>query len=334
MKKLLRRKTNAGVSLLVVIISVTLLIVMGTTFSIIAMSSYNNSHRRLCQQQAYYTAEACLTILSQQFSSDPSGEYMNKIRAKIAKEYTDHPERYKKISDVTVTIADLKDNSGNDGVVTIPSNNFEASLIGIVGGCRITASAVDNGTTASISQVRLTATGTYKGYSETVSARMAVTTNGALELKKIFSNSQSWKTPIVTLIAGETTGDMYFSSPGKYERWPNGEIKMTQANRDLRDSIYGNVASGNINNTGTAVHTRPFGIDNKPLHLPSTRCIPISYIEENEGKVFKVDVDNTNESGTEKLVNAEKTKREKEFTDQMMQYYIVGEPALGPNILP
>ena len=47
------RKRKRGASLVMVLISMTILTIMGTLFTTIAMRSYQYSYSRMCRQQAY-----------------------------------------------------------------------------------------------------------------------------------------------------------------------------------------------------------------------------------------------------------------------------------------
>ena len=57
------RKRKRGASLVMVLVSMTILTIMGTLFTTIAMRSYQYSYSRMCRQQAYYTATSSVESL-------------------------------------------------------------------------------------------------------------------------------------------------------------------------------------------------------------------------------------------------------------------------------
>ena len=66
------RKRKRGASLAMVLVSMTVLTIMGTLFTTIAMRSYQYSYSRLCRQQAYYTASSSVESFYNYVSSNPN----------------------------------------------------------------------------------------------------------------------------------------------------------------------------------------------------------------------------------------------------------------------
>lgn len=251
-KRRFGRKMKRGASLMVVLISITVLVIMGTLFTVIAMRSYNYSYSKMCKQQAYYTAVSAIQILYGNINSDVNvltnimGDLDDAIEANSAAD----------ISTIAVEVGEVGGSSAADGTI-----NEHGTFASLMGKCTLKARY----TSEKKDEISLEAHATYNGYTSTARALVARTSKAAAELKKIFDNTFCLQSPISPIIAAETIGDIYISSPGSYERDDiTGVIFNTTANATVRDSIYGAIQPGVVSSTKT-VHTKPVDIDNTPL---------------------------------------------------------------------
>ena len=251
-KRRFGRKMKRGASLMVVLISITVLVIMGTLFTVIAMRSYNYSYSKMCKQQAYYTAVSAIQILYGNINSDVNvltnimGDLDDAIEANSAAD----------ISTIAVEVGEVGGSSAADGTI-----NEHGTFASLMGKCTLKARY----TSEKKDEISLEAHATYNGYTSTARALVARTSKAAAERKKIFDNTFCLQSPISPIIAAETIGDIYISSPGSYERDDiTGVIFNTTANATVRDSIYGAIQPGVVSSTKT-VHTKPVDIDNTPL---------------------------------------------------------------------
>lgn len=250
-KRRFGRKMKRGASLMVVLISITVLVIMGTLFTVIAMRSYNYSYSKMCKQQAYYTAVSAIQILYGNINSDVNvltnimGDLDDAIEANSAAD----------ISTIAVEVGEVGGSSAADGTI-----NEHGTFASLMGKCTLKARY----TSEKKDEISLEAHATYNGYTATARALVARTSKAASELKKIFDNTFCLQSPISPIIAAETIGDIYISSPGDYARDVNGNIINSTANATVRDSIYGAIQPGVVSSTKT-VHTKPVDIDNTPL---------------------------------------------------------------------
>ena len=250
-KRRFGRKMKRGASLMVVLISITVLVIMGTLFTVIAMRSYNYSYSKMCKQQAYYTAVSAIQILYGNINSDVNvltnimGDLDDAIEANSAAD----------ISTIAVEVGEVGGSSAADGTI-----NEHGTFASLMGKCTLKARY----TSEKKDEISLEAHATYNGYTSTARALVARTSKAAAELKKIFDNTFCLQSPISPIIAAETIGDIYISSPGAYDRDANGNIINSTANATARDSIYGAIQPGVVSSAKT-VHTKPVDIDNTPL---------------------------------------------------------------------
>ena len=250
-KRRFGRKMKRGASLMVVLISITVLVIMGTLFTVIAMRSYNYSYSKMCKQQAYYTAVSAIQILYGNINSDVNvltnimGDLDDAIEANPAAD----------ISTIAVEVGEVGGSSAADGSI-----NEHGTFASLMGKCTLKARY----TSEKKDEISLEAHATYNGYTSTARALVARTSKAAAELKKIFDNTFCLQSPISPIIAAETIGDIYISSPGAYDRDANGNIINSTANATARDSIYGAIQPGVVSSAKT-VHTKPVDIDNTPL---------------------------------------------------------------------
>lgn len=296
------RKRKRGASLVMVLVSMTILTIMGTLFTTIAMRSYQYSYSRMCRQQAYYTATSSVESLYAKIKTN--GGILNDITTALN-------DAYDQLNGVTpgidVTTIRVKIGSTHGDPVTeeravVGSDFFYTYL----GECDLWA-RYNN---AKRTEISLEAEATYNGYSETARAIIAKTNRAASELKKIFDNTFCLQSPISTIVAETTHGDIYVSQPiadtdsagvqklgssyitayntvfaalseggtynghsgvpGQYLRYTNGDIITDEStnegkyNKILRYGVYGNAQASTADGTLTG-HTKPFDMDNSPL---------------------------------------------------------------------
>lgn len=296
------RKRKRGASLVMVLVSMTILTIMGTLFTTIAMRSYQYSYSRMCRQQAYYTATSSVESLYAKIKTN--GSILNDITTALNDAYED-------LNGVTpgidVTTIRVKIGSTHGDPVTeeravVGSDFFYTYL----GECDLWA-RYNN---AKRTEISLEAEATYNGYSETARAIIAKTNGAASELKKIFDNTFCLQSPISTIVAETTHGDIYVSQPiadtdsaavqnlgssyidayntvfaalskddaynghsgvpGQYLRDNDGNI-ITDTNTNagkynlvLKKGVYGNAQASTAE--GTLIgHTKPYDMDNSPL---------------------------------------------------------------------
>ena len=295
------RKRKRGASLVMVLVSMTILTIMGTLFTTIAMRSYQYSYSRMCRQQAYYTATSSVESLYAKIKTN--GSILNDITTALN-------EAYDQLNGVTpgidVTTVRVKIGSTHGDPVTeeravVGSDFFYTYL----GECDLWA-RYNN---AKRTEISLEAEATYNGYSETARAIIAKTNAAASELKKIFDNTFCLQSPISTIVAETTHGDIYVSqpiadtdsavvqnlgstyidayntvfaalseggkykgysgAPGQYLRDANGIITDENTNEGkynkiLRYGVYGN-AQASTSNASLVGHTKPLDMDNSLL---------------------------------------------------------------------
>ena len=296
------RKRKRGASLVMVLVSMTILTIMGTLFTTIAMRSYQYSYSRMCRQQAYYTATSSVESLYAKIKTN--GSILNDITTALNDAYEDLNGA---ALGIDVTTIRVKIGSTHGDPVTeeravVGSDFFYTYL----GECDLWA-RYNN---AKRTEISLEAEATYNGYSETARAIIAKTNAAASELKKIFDNTFCLQSPISTIVAETTHGDIYVSQPiadtdsagvqnlgssyitayntvfaalseggiynghsgvpGQYLRYTNGDIITDENtnegkyNKILRYGVYGNAQASTADGTLTG-HTKPFDMDNSPL---------------------------------------------------------------------
>ena len=205
LRRFAARKRKRGASLVMVLVSMTILTIMGTLFTTIAMRSYQYSYSRMCRQQAYYTATSSVESLYAKIKTN--GSILNDITTAL-------DEAYNRLNGGTpgidVTTIRVKIGSTHGDPVTeeravVGSDFFYTYL----GECDLWA-RYNN---AKRTEISLEAEATYNGYSETARAIIAKTNGAASELKKIFDNTFCLQSPISTIVAETTHGDIYVSQP-------------------------------------------------------------------------------------------------------------------------
>ena len=199
------RKRKRGASLVMVLVSMTILTIMGTLFTTIAMRSYQYSYSRMCRQQAYYTATSSIESLYAKIKTN--GSILNDITTALNDAYDQLNEATQGIDVTTIRV---KIGSTHGDPVTeeravVGSDFFYTYL----GECDLWA-RYNN---AKRTEISLEAEATYNGYSETARAIISRTNGAASELKKIFDNTFCLQSPISTIVAETTHGDIYVSQP-------------------------------------------------------------------------------------------------------------------------
>ena len=230
------RKRKRGASLVMVLVSMTILTIMGTLFTTIAMRSYQYSYSRMCRQQAYYTATSSVESLYAKIKTN--GSILNDITTALNDAYEDLNGE---ALGIDVTTIRVKIGSTHGDPVTeeravVGSDFFYTYL----GECDLWA-RYNN---AKRTEISLEAEATYNGYSETARAIISRTNGAASELKKIFDNTFCLQSPISTIVAETTMGDIYVSQP-LYER-SAGTLDGSYYHLD----DYDEVVAGLTNNDG------------------------------------------------------------------------------------
>lgn len=201
---------------MMVLVSMTILTIMGTLFTTIAMRSYQYSYSRMCRQQAYYTATSSIESLYAKIKTN--GGVLNDIVTALDNAYTsltkgpsEGSSEGSSIGGINIDVTTVRVKIGSTG-------GGEAAAEGVVGSdffytylgeCDLWA-RYNN---AKRTEISLEAEATYNGYSETARAIIAKTNAAASELKKIFDNTFCLQSPISTIVAETTHGDIYVSQP-------------------------------------------------------------------------------------------------------------------------
>ena len=201
---------------MMVLVSMTILTIMGTLFTTIAMRSYQYSYSRMCRQQAYYTATSSIESLYAKIKTN--GGVLNDIVTALDNAYTsltkgpsEGSSEGSSIGGINIDVTTVRVKIGSTG-------GGEAAAEGVVGSdffytylgeCDLWA-RYNN---AKRTEISLEAEATYNGYSETARAIIAKTNRAASELKKIFDNTFCLQSPISTIVAETTHGDIYVSQP-------------------------------------------------------------------------------------------------------------------------
>lgn len=309
LRRFAARKRKRGASLVMVLVSMTILTIMGTLFTTIAMRSYQYSYSRMCRQQAYYTATSSVESLYAKIKTN--GGILNDITEALNKAYD---QLNGATPGIDVTTIRVKIGSTHGDPVTeeravVGSDFFYTYL----GECDLWA-RYNN---AKRTEISLEAEATYNGYSETARAIIAKTNRAASELKKIFDNTFCLQSPISTIVAETTHGDIYVSQPiadtdsavvqdlditayntvfaalsakngtynghsgvpGQYLRDGDGNIITSgvegKYNQVLKVGVYGN-AQASTSNALLVGHTKPLDMDNT-LMEKDTSTDPATY---------------------------------------------------------
>ena len=245
------RKRKRGASLAMVLVSMTVLTIMGTLFTTIAMRSYQYSYSRLCRQQAYYTASSSVESFYNYVSSNPNvlsvmiTQLNDACEGKVSSD--DETQTYATIDPTTVRLKVGSTGGGamtGDTVSLVPNGFFDLYL----GSCTLWVRFNNTDRT----EISVEAEATYNGYSETVRAIIARTNGAASELKKIFDNTFCLQSPITTIVAETTMGDIYVSQP-LYER-SAGTLDESVYHLDDYDEVVAGLTNNGEYKEGNAVY--------------------------------------------------------------------------------
>ncbi len=214
----LRRVYKKGASLAMVLVSITILAIMGTLFTAIAMRSYEYSYAKLCKQQAYYTARSSIEAFYSMVTSNTAllTSLLTELQAEYLRQVAAAPSG---VVDPTTVGINVGSTGGGDGSGLVAGGFFDTFL----GDCELRVRYADQ----KMSQLSIEAHATYNGYSESARALIARTNFAASELKKIFDNTFCLQSPISTIVTDGINGDVYVSQPAPYMYNDDGSIKTT-----------------------------------------------------------------------------------------------------------
>lgn len=206
-----------------VLVSMTVLAIMGTLFTTIAMRSYEYSYAKLCKQQAYYTATSSVENFYTLITSKPDlfGTLLNSLNSAIVEEQEGNDNI--DITTVRVLVGSsgggtaTTDADGNVTGVNLATAGFFATYLG---DCDLYVRYAN----AERTELSIEAHATYNGYTETSRAIIARTNKAAEELKKIFDNVFCLQSPITTIVTERAYGDIYVSQPALPYFLDNGKM--------------------------------------------------------------------------------------------------------------
>lgn len=181
-KKLNKKlKEKKGASMAIVIIAMSLLIVLGTTFSTLAYNSYKHSYGAICRQQAMFTAKSVLDGFIDEFKVNTT--LRQKVGTKLLNEVQSNPDVAVNEVNAEINIAGLHDYMA-DGIIKDGKN---------VSDCKMYVSYSDN----TRSRLKLIVSAKYKGFQNSLGAILGYTNKASMELSKIMSNTLFFTSPIV-----------------------------------------------------------------------------------------------------------------------------------------
>lgn len=210
-----------------VLVSITILAIMGTLFTAIAMRSYEYSYAKLCKQQAYYTARSSIEAFYSMVTSNTAllTSLLTELQSEYLRQVAAAPSG---VVDPTTVGINVGSTGGGDGSGLVAGGFFDTFL----GDCELRVRYADQ----KMSQLSIEAHATYNGYSESARALIARTNFAASELKKIFDNTFCLQSPISTIVTDGINGDVYVSQPAPYMYNDDGSIKTT-GNEGVYNSI-------------------------------------------------------------------------------------------------
>lgn len=201
-----------------VLVSITILAIMGTLFTAIAMRSYEYSYAKLCKQQAYYTARSSIEAFYSMVTSNTAllTSLLTELQSEYLRQVAAAPSG---VVDPTTVGINVGSTGGGDGSGLVAGGFFDTFL----GDCELRVRYADQ----KMSQLSIEAHATYNGYSESARALIARTNFAASELKKIFDNTFCLQSPISTIVTDGINGDVYVSQPAPYMYNDDGSIRTT-----------------------------------------------------------------------------------------------------------
>lgn len=244
LKRIVQNKKR-GASLIFILVVFAILLILGSSFSVLAYRAYNFSYSKMAKQQALNTAKTTLSVLEKEFEKTPN------LKAKLIRyldaalldndykkdgEYTEYfvriPVRFL-IKDPNLSNLSQYESKGKksfgESYIELKYANKEKTLVDF----RIV--------------------GVYKDYTDTITMQMSFISNAEKEIDKVLSNSLFLKTPIVNIVGKEIIGDVYIDTPVDYELVKNGEgkyerlAKQSDSNNDKFKNIYSGVYNGKLN---------------------------------------------------------------------------------------
>ena len=291
-----------GASLAMVLVSMTILTIMGTLFTAIAMRSYEYSYAKLCKQQAYYTASSSIEAFYALATSESGvlSKLLESLNNEIEEKTAESPSG---VIDPTTVAVKVGQTGGSDEDGVLISGGFFDTFLG---DCELVVRYANSEKT----KLSIEASATYNGYTETARALIAHTNRAASELKKIFDNTFCLQSPITTIVTEEILGDIYVSQPvaasfadsagktldaiyveaynevvedlrrygryGNYEALPGqylrdgrgnvitGTSNEARYNYVLKECVYGNVQASTADSSLKG-HTKQLNFDNTPI---------------------------------------------------------------------
>ena len=207
-----------------VLVSITILAIMGTLFTAIAMRSYEYSYAKLCKQQAYYTARSSIEAFYSLVTSNTT--MLSALLIELQTEYNNQVAASTSGVVDPTTVSVKVGSTGGSGLV---SGGFFDTFLG---NCDLTVRYADQ----KMSQLSIEAHATYNGYTESARALIARTNLAASELKKIFDNTFCLQVPISTIVTEKVVGDIYISQPAPYITDDEGNL-VTTGNEGVYNTV-------------------------------------------------------------------------------------------------
>ncbi len=203
------------------LITMTVLMLLGSTFGILAKRTYENSYAKMALSQAKLTATTTLNVLDKVLETDI--ELRNKLITNLDQViannsfvYPTQMEAHQFILRIPVRYFVETTAINQDGANV--SNIDDQRLRSLLASDKFGESYIEvSYTNKSKSEIRFRIVGQYKGYISTISYLYSRSTNATKELEKILSNSLILKTPIVNVITHEIKGDMYIDNPRDFK---------------------------------------------------------------------------------------------------------------------
>lgn len=243
-----------------VLVSITILAIMGTLFTAIAMRSYEYSYAKLCKQQAYYTARSSIEAFYSMVTSNTAllTSLLTELQSEYLRQVAAAPSG---VVDPTTVGINVGSTGGGDGSGLVAGGFFDTFL----GDCELRVRYADQ----KMSQLSIEAHATYNGYSESARALIARTNFAASELKKIFDNTFCLQSPISTIVTDGINGDVYVSQPAPYMYNDDGSIKTTG-----NEGVYNSILEQLKKNDGSYQHGSK-----------TYRAVAGQYLREDDGSV-------------------------------------------------
>ena len=259
-----KRKEKKGASLAIVVTTMSLLIVLGSTCCALAFQSYRYSYGALCRQQAMFTAKGVLDSVVEEFKDNYKlrGYVIDALNNQILlhpdKEYT-ALEAQINIKDLHDYMADTPGGGGDFDFVTAAATAGEnPGSHDNYQDCFLIASYGDNNK----KKIKLKVAAKYKGFSESLSCSLAYTNKASVELTKILGNTLYFISPIINFVCDGIDGDVYVDKDEYGDNNGNGVDDFYENIRAEQAVLLG---SGEVYDSG---HTLYMDIDGNPTQTP------------------------------------------------------------------